>query len=139
MKSCLMLVHIWKCVTLHTFIMYIIILAFKTISNSNHLLCMLYGHLHTHLFTHFQIALAVIRILISPIITVLCCFTWHTPHYIHLSPCSNPYQPYLLCYRCFWALICIAAGSMFCMQMSEVLTRYFSFPKKVRQGRPIPA
>ena len=33
--------------------------------------------------------------------------------------------------RCFWAIVCIAAGAMFCMQMTEVLQRYFSYPKKV--------
>ncbi len=33
--------------------------------------------------------------------------------------------------RLFWTVICIAAGSMFCMQMSEVLRRYFSYNKKV--------
>ena len=33
--------------------------------------------------------------------------------------------------RCFWSLVCVAAGAMFCMQMSEVLQRYFSYPKKV--------
>lgn len=33
--------------------------------------------------------------------------------------------------RCFWSMICITAGAMFCMQMSEVLHRYFSYPKKV--------
>ena len=39
---------------------------------------------------------------------------------------------YGLLHRCFWALICVGAGAMFCMQMTEVLTRYFSYPKKVR-------
>ena len=33
--------------------------------------------------------------------------------------------------RFFWSVVCIAAGAMFCMQMSEVLRRYFSYPKKV--------
>ncbi|KAK2154562.1 hypothetical protein LSH36_265g03022 [Paralvinella palmiformis] len=33
--------------------------------------------------------------------------------------------------RIFWSIVCIAAGAMFCMQMSEVLRRYFSYPKKV--------
>lgn len=33
--------------------------------------------------------------------------------------------------RIFWTLVCFAAGAMFCLQMTEVLTRYFSYPKKV--------
>nr|AWC68058.1 DEG/ENaC family ion channel ENaC6 [Platynereis dumerilii] len=33
--------------------------------------------------------------------------------------------------RLFWSIVCLAAGSMFCLQMSEVLTRYYSYPKKV--------
>ena len=33
--------------------------------------------------------------------------------------------------RFFWSVVCIAAGAMFCLQMSEVLHRYFSYPKKV--------
>ena len=33
--------------------------------------------------------------------------------------------------RIFWSLVCITACAMFCLQMSEVLTRYFSYPKKV--------
>nr|URS64682.1 FMRFamide-gated sodium channel 1 [Malacoceros fuliginosus] len=33
--------------------------------------------------------------------------------------------------RLFWSLVCLAAGAMFCLQMSEVLQRYFSYPKKV--------
>nr|AWC68059.1 DEG/ENaC family ion channel ENaC7 [Platynereis dumerilii] len=31
----------------------------------------------------------------------------------------------------FWLLVCLAAIAMFCMQMAEVLQRYFSYPKKV--------
>ncbi len=33
--------------------------------------------------------------------------------------------------RVFWALVCILAGAMFCLQMSEVLQRFFSYPKKI--------
>ena len=33
--------------------------------------------------------------------------------------------------RIFWSLICVAAGAMFCTQISELLQKYFSFPKKV--------
>ncbi len=33
--------------------------------------------------------------------------------------------------RFFWSIVCVAAGAMFCLQMSEVLHRYFSYPKKV--------
>jgi hypothetical protein len=33
--------------------------------------------------------------------------------------------------KIFWALVCVCAGAMFCLQMTEVLTRYFSYPKKV--------
>ena len=33
--------------------------------------------------------------------------------------------------RIFWTLVCLAAGGMFCVNMSELLHRYFSYPKKV--------
>ncbi|KAK2161794.1 hypothetical protein NP493_1559g00035 [Ridgeia piscesae] len=33
--------------------------------------------------------------------------------------------------RCFWSLICIAAGVMVSMQMTVLMTRYFAYPKKV--------
>jgi len=33
--------------------------------------------------------------------------------------------------RCIWAVICITASLIFAVQISEVLRRFFSFPKKV--------
>ena len=33
--------------------------------------------------------------------------------------------------RVLWALICVVAGGLFCIQTTEVLTAYFSYPKKV--------
>jgi len=33
--------------------------------------------------------------------------------------------------RCIWSVICITASLMFAVQMSEVLRRFFNFPKKV--------
>lgn len=33
--------------------------------------------------------------------------------------------------RCFWSLICIAAGVMVSMQMTVLMTRYLAYPKKV--------
>jgi len=33
--------------------------------------------------------------------------------------------------RCIWAVICVTASLIFAVQISEVLRRFFSFPKKV--------
>jgi len=33
--------------------------------------------------------------------------------------------------RCIWSVVCLLAGGIFCVQMTEVLRRYFSYPKKV--------
>ena len=33
--------------------------------------------------------------------------------------------------RFFWSMVCITAGAIFCFQISEVLRRFFSYPKKV--------
>ena len=33
--------------------------------------------------------------------------------------------------RCFWSFVCVTAGAIFCVQISEVLRRFFSYPKKV--------
>ena len=33
--------------------------------------------------------------------------------------------------RIFWSLVCLAAASMFCVQFAQLLTKYYSYPKKV--------
>lgn len=33
--------------------------------------------------------------------------------------------------RVFWSIICFAAASMFCFQFAQLLTKYYSYPKKV--------
>ena len=71
-----------------------------------------------------------------PFITTMFCFLWPGSGIWILSAIEHIYcvciQYVFVLIRCFWALVCLAAVAMFCNQMTEMLTRYFSFQKKVK-------